>query len=487
MASDVFRKVSLARLSSPEQLDQKLTVVPPAGWAALVSLAILILAALVWGIFGSISNKVFGNGLLIYGDGVFTQSSYTSGRITEVYVKAGEFVERGQVIARVSQDDLELQIERVKDNLAALETLNAETLEFDLVTLNYEIYSEFVQLAEQLRSARIQQGAGRGGRNQAGQISSLQRQIAVQEEQIQIYTQSALTRLEEDLIRATERRDTAKLRHEMGGLSRNEYDTYNDDVIRLEREIATLKGTAGGSQHKLVFDANLSQMQSQLENLRLQLMQEYTQYEFLTEQFEHRRQIKRQDFLNDLRIHETTLARDGEITADFSGKLSGLSIQKYGVISAGNAIGTIIPDDEDVKSTRVVLYVPLDKGKLVTEGMDVNISPATVNREEHGYMLGKVKTVSAYAVSQEHIMNTIQNQQLVQAFGSQSAVIEVEVELFRNVKTFSGYQWSSPKGAPVLIAPGTICSGEIKVATQKPIELVVPFIKRLFTGKVKEG
>jgi HlyD family secretion protein len=149
-------------------------------------------------------------------------------------------------------------------------------------------------------------------------------------------------------------------------------------------------------------------------------------------------------------------------------------------VQPGSVLGNIVRGDQDVSSSNVILYVPMDRGMLVEEGMEVNISPATVNKEEHGYIIGQIVSVSLYAVTQEHMMAVLQNQQLVHTFAGQNAVLEVEVELITNSETVSGYQWSSPRGAPFSISPGTICQGEIIVSSQRPIDMVIPFIKRLF-------
>jgi multidrug resistance efflux pump len=65
-------------------------------------------------------------------------------------------VEKGQIIARLTQEDLTRRIEQVKENISALESINAETLDLDIDSLNNKIYSEFAQLAGQIRSARVQ-------------------------------------------------------------------------------------------------------------------------------------------------------------------------------------------------------------------------------------------------------------------------------------------------------------------------------------------
>lgn len=64
MASQPFRKAALDRLSSTEQLDQLVRVTRSQGWAALVILAAILLAALAWGYFGSVTREVSGTGVM---------------------------------------------------------------------------------------------------------------------------------------------------------------------------------------------------------------------------------------------------------------------------------------------------------------------------------------------------------------------------------------------------------------------------------------
>lgn len=46
----IFRKVALERLSSPEQLDLLMQVTDPRSWIAFVGLAILLVAAIMWSV-----------------------------------------------------------------------------------------------------------------------------------------------------------------------------------------------------------------------------------------------------------------------------------------------------------------------------------------------------------------------------------------------------------------------------------------------------
>lgn len=66
--SSIFRKESLERLSSPEQLDQLMQVVSPRSWLPLASLGGLVLLALAWSILGRIPITATGQGILVRPD-----------------------------------------------------------------------------------------------------------------------------------------------------------------------------------------------------------------------------------------------------------------------------------------------------------------------------------------------------------------------------------------------------------------------------------
>ena len=118
----MFRKSALDRLSSPEQLDMMVRITSPAGWVALTALIGLIVVAIMWSIFGSIPTKVIGSAMLIKTGGVVEVSARSSGLITDVSVRAGDMVKRGQKIARIAQPELLEQFNSLKARKAELLT-----------------------------------------------------------------------------------------------------------------------------------------------------------------------------------------------------------------------------------------------------------------------------------------------------------------------------------------------------------------------------
>lgn len=58
MNESLFRKKSLDKVKSPENLDDYIQVSKPGVWLLLISVVILLVGACIWGIFGQIESSV---------------------------------------------------------------------------------------------------------------------------------------------------------------------------------------------------------------------------------------------------------------------------------------------------------------------------------------------------------------------------------------------------------------------------------------------
>ena len=67
MNNNIFRKKSLDRVSSPEDLNNYMRVTNPPVWFALSAIILLLIGAIIWGIFGKIETKV--NAVTVSKDG----------------------------------------------------------------------------------------------------------------------------------------------------------------------------------------------------------------------------------------------------------------------------------------------------------------------------------------------------------------------------------------------------------------------------------
>lgn len=116
-AKKLFRSAALEKLSSPERLDVMMRVTSPAAWLALSAVGAILALLVVWGMLGSIAIKVQGKGILLRGDAVLEVTSGANGRVTEILVKENETVKEGDVVARLTQPELDEKIRNKRSEL----------------------------------------------------------------------------------------------------------------------------------------------------------------------------------------------------------------------------------------------------------------------------------------------------------------------------------------------------------------------------------
>ena len=58
MNDKIFRKKSVEKMSSPEQLNDYVKVTNPGVWMALAAIALLLIGICVWGVFGKLETKL---------------------------------------------------------------------------------------------------------------------------------------------------------------------------------------------------------------------------------------------------------------------------------------------------------------------------------------------------------------------------------------------------------------------------------------------
>jgi len=102
-----------------------------------------------------------------------------------------------------------------------------------------------------------------------------------------------------------------------------------------------------------------------------------------------------------------------------------------------------------------------------------------VRPEEYGYILGTVQRVSEFPATLEGIRRVLKNEQLVGQISSLGTVFEVYVTLAPDSTTTSGFAWTSGAGPDMKILDGTPAAGRIIVETRRPVQIVIPGLKRM--------
>ncbi|MFI6490229.1 HlyD family efflux transporter periplasmic adaptor subunit [Streptomyces sp. NPDC050564] len=85
-----FRQQALAKLQSPEELDLPVRFARPQGWLVLSVTVVVMAAASVWAVTGSVASTVGAPAILTHGEGSYVLQSPVAGQVTAVLAKEGE-------------------------------------------------------------------------------------------------------------------------------------------------------------------------------------------------------------------------------------------------------------------------------------------------------------------------------------------------------------------------------------------------------------
>lgn len=162
-----------------------------------------------------------------------------------------------------------------------------------------------------------------------------------------------------------------------------------------------------------------------------------------------------------------------QLTAEVSGKIIELRVTKGEAVQVGQTIAVIEPSDSRIQT---VVYFDSRTARQIRPGMEAQISPTEIKREEFGYIKGKVIEVGAAPVTVQKMQADLANGSLAQELYGKVAPIEIRAELLTK-KTPSGFEWSTSEGPPFAIAANSRINVAVVVDRKKPYTLVLPMIK----------
>ena len=413
MNTEIFRKVSLARLSSPEQLDTMLHIATPKSWLALFALLGILAAATVWGFAGTVTTKVAGQGVVIRSGSVLAVASLGSGRLMDVRVKVGDHVRANQVIATVAQPAL---LEKIRNTEAQI--ADSEASRTRMLGLNGS--------STKLRLAAIER-----------QRASLDQQLEELESQRRLTSEQVP--VDQELL--------AK-----GLITKQQTYQTRQRLMSIASQIAAVKAQI-----------------TQLNSARYETENQGVQPE--EESRERLTALKR-----GLQSLRKELDYSLEVVTPYSGEVLEIQMTPGTLVSSATPIISVQPS---VKELEAVVYVPASDSKSVRTGLDVELSPTVVKREEFGFIRARVTSVADFPATEAAMMRLFENAALLRSIMSKGPVTEVRVRLIQDPGTTSGFQWSSGKGAPITLSGGTMCTAQIVTREQPPATLVIPKIKEL--------
>jgi multidrug efflux pump subunit AcrA (membrane-fusion protein) len=96
-----FRQQALAKLRSPEEIDLPVRFARPQGVLVLAVTVVVMAAAGVWAVTGSLSSTVGAAGILTHARGSYVLQSPVAGQVTDVLVKEGQRIPANTPLLKV--------------------------------------------------------------------------------------------------------------------------------------------------------------------------------------------------------------------------------------------------------------------------------------------------------------------------------------------------------------------------------------------------
>ena len=472
---EIFRKTSLERLRSPEQLDEPLRVIGRKESVALLGLGVLVALGLLWGFLGSMPDSGHGEGVLIAPGTVRPLESSSTGRLSKWLVKVGDRVEAGAVVAELEQpetlrklSDLEAEQQEQLQRNRLLGRLREKHLELALAAIkgeermiraSIEYLGAYVSEAEAFLDEMTLQNRT---------LMEAQRQGLLNARAVRVELNGALAERHDSFLKlkgkglvSENNVEDARRRVDEGEIKRRNIEVRLQELevqgAETTKSHLNARNALSTRQHEL---AELELKLGELKNRSARLCRDVLEAALGDESA--LREIERQ-----IATYRTQLERDREIRVQHGGKVLELNIAAGSQVEVGERIAHL--DHTSGTDQLVALgYFNDTYGRRLFPGMRVRVSPVAFPKERYGSIVGQVVSVAEFPVSQAAVANSIGNRQLARELVAGGRVIEAHIALLGSETSQTGYQWTSENGPDAVILPGTTAALQVTYRRQRP-------------------
>ncbi|MCE5333480.1 MAG: NHLP bacteriocin system secretion protein [Desulfobacteraceae bacterium] len=464
---------------------QGFTVVRRCHWTPIAVFLAFSIATIAYLLLGKIAITAKGEAMFLTPETVVPFEAKASGQIKQWHVRAGDRVNRDQLLATLDQPMIEKKLALDRQKLVDVEEKNKSVEAF------MRNYIELERLAGARKIAMMQERA-----------QVLKQQIAKDKDmmtKIRARKHGYIEQHEKDLrlvwelnrqrARELEKklRDTMELRKQtlrsedqlltVRQESIAQQNTLNNQglqLIQVGLDKAKAEESSLDSLNRIAdMEASVEDLEQQIEELvskdaQLEEQLSSTVYGMKSEANELRRTIA---------AHERNLRENQEVRSELNGHILELSASVGKLVVKGGQLGIIDTRRAD-DTVEAVAYFKLAEGKKIKPGMTIRLTPATVQRERFGSILAKVQTVSSYPVTTERVAKVTGNPEVASYLTRDERQIEVYAHLLKDEGSFSGFRWNLSTGPETQVTAGTLASAIVDIEERAPISFVIPLLKK---------
>lgn len=383
----------------------------------LLGSALLLATAGAWLGFGKIDTRVRGACILISPQGMADVTSNGEGRLEGLALQPGQLLTAGQALARIRRPDFEQQLATLTARVAELRA--GEARAGRLIQAGVSLGQGGAEREQATLAARLQTVAAR--------LELAQRQLAGQRT---LFADGLLTR--QALLAAEQR-----------------VDALGQEHAQLVSRVSQLALKEQQEQRQLAGESRSLASALDLAERQLALLNEQQQQRMV-------------------------------LRSPFAGRVVEVKAQDGAVVAVGSNVATIERSGADAQASGplvALIFVNGSDGKLLQKGMPAEITPTNVKRQEFGFIRASIASVSDFPASRESIAQVLQNPDVVRELAGDHAPTQVQALLMP--RKDGQFDWSGAARAAPTVRSGSICGAEIVVRERRPVEFVLPFLKKL--------
>lgn len=386
-------------------------------WMWLMILTFAVIAMLTYGFLGAVPRTVQGSGITRDDGRLLTVAAPQAGIVEKVLVKEGATIEVDTPIIMLQARVLETQLESARNRLDLLKAEDERLTATAKTTL--------AETARRLDSS-----------------------IRQNEETIRNSTE--LLEMRERLLEEQERLLT------QGFVAKETVLGTRTTVAGLRSSIETARSSIAASR--------LEATQSEVEIKSAQAS---------------RRESIQQATASLLQL-EKQRNNDYIIRSAVDGAVVEISTAVGESVRAGQRILTLVPSTSSDAKLDVIAFLPQSKGKELKVGDEVQVSPTFASRSRYGFIKGDISQIDVYAATDGELNDFIQSSSMIENLQARyTSLLIARIELRRDPETESGLEWSTRKGWPGKLQPGTLLDIQAIFRVDRPIDLLLPWLRSL--------
>jgi len=426
MADNIFRRETMDKLSTPDDLDRALEASSSWHWMAMVACGVILIGGIIWSSLTRVPVFVEGSGILVGTSEVleFNISAPADGRVSRLTIEPSQMVQPHEIIGKMEIEEIDKQIEDMQARISDLRSKHDAILNFHKRARdkNAEV--------EKKRDLEMQ-----------GRLSSLNQRIKRQEAQEERKRNLA----EQGYVPRTELEDL-----------RTQIEMTQDEIYVTQR---TLTESALNQAQLFIQD------ERELLDLDLQIREKSRELELL----------------------QVQALKDGVIRTPYRGVVSEIKVDNGQFVTRNDILVSLIPTpgelvEEDINELRQgIVFIKAMEGKKIKKGMAVKLLPTVYEEQDYGQIEGSVREISRVSLTDDGLHRLLKNKRLINTLVEEDAPFKVIVDLVSDQNNTSGLRWSASTGPDTPLEFGTIVHNKIVVDRVRLIELAIPAIKQFFT------